>query len=143
MSKNPPNGIIKTDIGYDDLSTDDKATLQTALRRGTSRRELMGWLMASGATLMAAGSIVSGAKSALAATPKTGGSLRFAWDLHGPSDTLDPILFTSSIDYGRGRLNYNNLTRLREDLTATSGTGGRVLRQRRRHRLDLQAAQER
>ena len=93
MDKNPPNGIIRTEVGYDDLNTDDRATLQTALRRGTSRRELMGWLMASGATLMAAGSIVSGAKSARAATPKTGGNLRFAWDLHGPSDTLDPIAF--------------------------------------------------
>lgn len=75
--------------------------------------------MASGATVAAAGSIFASAQDALAATPKKGGQVRFAWDLHGPSDTMDPILFTSSIDYGRGRLTYNNLCRLGEDLTAS------------------------
>ena len=79
----------------------------TALKTGASRREVMGWLLATGMTVGAAGSIVGAAGEALAATPKKGGSIRFAWDLHGPSDTLDPILFTSSLDYGRGRLNYN------------------------------------
>ncbi|MEM9140428.1 MAG: ABC transporter substrate-binding protein, partial [Pseudomonadota bacterium] len=64
-----------------------------------------------------AGSIVTGASDAIASTPQKGGNLRFAWDLHGPSDTLDPILFTSSLDYGRGRIHYNNLTRFNDDLT--------------------------
>lgn len=103
---------------YEALRHQDKSILQTALATGASRREVMSWLMASGATVAAAGSIFASAQDALAATPKKGGQVRFAWDLHGPSDTLDPILFTSSIDYGRGRLTYNNLCRLREDLTA-------------------------
>lgn len=104
---------------YEALRPQDKSVLQTALATGASRREVMSWLMASGATVAAAGSIFASAQDALAATPKKGGQVRFAWDLHGPSDTMDPILFTSSIDYGRGRLTYNNLCRLGEDLTAS------------------------
>lgn len=104
---------------YEALRPQDKSVLQTALATGANRREVMSWLMASGATIAAAGSIFASAQDAFAATPKKGGQVRFAWDLHGPSDTMDPILFTSSIDYGRGRLTYNNLCRLGEDLTAS------------------------
>lgn len=108
------------DMDFNDLSVMDRETVKSALRRGATRREVMGYLMASGATIAAAGSIVTGANEALAMTPKKGGQIRFAWDLHGPSDTLDPILFTSSLDYGRGRLNYNNLCRMQEDLTVAA-----------------------
>lgn len=104
-------------MDFNDLSAADRESIKAALRRGATRREVMGYLMASGATIAAAGSIVTGANEALAMTPKKGGQVRFAWDLHGPSDTLDPILFTSSLDYGRGRLNYNNLCRFKDDLT--------------------------
>lgn len=103
---------------FRELGRHDQDVVKAALRSGATRREVMGWLMASGATLAMASSIVGGASDAMAAEPKMGGSLRFAWDLHGPSDTMDPILFTSSIDYARGRLCYNNLCRLQEDLTA-------------------------
>ena len=119
MKKRVTGGRIVGDLGYDNLNTSDRYLIQHALKKGATRREVMSWLIAGGATIAAAGSIVTSAKQALADTPKKGGSVRFAWDLHGPSDTLDPILFTSSIDYGRGRLIYNNLTRLREDLTAS------------------------
>ena len=102
---------------YGELSHHDRDVVMTALKSGASRREVMGWLIAAGVTVGAAGSIVGSAGKALAATPKKGGSIRFAWDLHGPSDTLDPILFTSSLDYGRGRITYNNLCRFNEDLT--------------------------
>ena len=112
MPLKPPTGI-----GFDDISSRDREVVKSALKRGATRRDVMGFLMASGATIAAAGSIVTGAQQALAATPKRGGQVRFAWDLHGPSDTLDPILFTSSLDYGRGRLLYNNLCRFNEDLT--------------------------
>ena len=87
---------------YDQLSGYDKALLETALKRGATRREVMSWLIASGATIASAGSIVTAAGEALAQTPKKGGKIKLAYDLHGPSDTLDPVLFTSSIDYGRG-----------------------------------------
>jgi peptide/nickel transport system substrate-binding protein len=102
---------------FRELSAHDQDVVKAALKSGATRREVMGWLMASGATVAMAGSIVSAASDAVASTPKKGGNLRFAWDLHGPSDTLDPILFTSSLDYGRGRIHYNNLCRFNEDLT--------------------------
>lgn len=118
MTKRFITGNDCGEVGFVDLGSTDRSLVISALRRGATRREVMGWLMASGATIAAAGSIVASATEAIAMTPKKGGQLRFAWDLHGPSDTLDPILFTSSIDYGRGRLLYNNLCRLQEDLTA-------------------------
>ncbi|MEE8286062.1 MAG: ABC transporter substrate-binding protein, partial [Gammaproteobacteria bacterium] len=117
MSNKTKVGGALGEIGYEDLSVHDQSMLRRALHRGTTRREMMAWLITSGVTIAAAGSIVTGARIALAATPKKGGNVRFAWDLHGPSDTLDPAAFTSSIDYGRGRLTYNNLTRLQPDLT--------------------------
>jgi len=111
--------IFKKGLSYNDLTGAERELLQKGLQRGTTRREMMGWLMASGATMAAAGSIFTAAGEALAATPKKGGKLSFAWDLHGPSDTLDPTLFTSSIDYLRGRSNYNNLIRINEKVEAT------------------------
>lgn len=97
------------------LSAADRETIATGLRRGATRREVMSWLVASGATIAAAGSIVTSAKTALAATPKKGGKLKFASDLHGPSDTLDPGLNTSTIDYTRGRCFYNSLCQVNDD----------------------------
>lgn len=105
------------DIQFNELNHHDRSVVETALRSGASRREVMGWLLAGGATVMAAGSVVTAASNAIAATPKRGGQIRFGWDLHGPNDTMDPALFTSSIDYARGRLTYSSLTRLQEDLT--------------------------
>ena len=78
----------------------------------------MRWLGASGIGIVAAGGIVSAAKDAIAATPKKGGRLVVAGDQHGPNDTLDPALFTSGIDYARGRTFYGSLTRLTKNLTA-------------------------
>ncbi len=118
MTKRIITGNDCGEVGFGDLGSTDRSLVISALQRGATRRQVMAWLMASGATIAAAGSIVTSATEAIAMTPKKGGQLRFAWDLHGPSDTLDPILFTSSIDYGRGRLLYNNLCRLQEDLTA-------------------------
>ncbi len=101
----------------DSLSALDQDTIKTGLHRGATRREVMTWLIAGGATIAAAGSIVSSATSALAATPKKGGKILYTADLHGPSDTLDPGLNTSNIDYCRGRAMYNSLCQINEDLT--------------------------
>ena len=102
---------------YDDLSINDKSVLDQALRRGATRREVMGWLIASGATIASAGSIVTAATEVLAATPKKGGRLIMAGDQHGPNDTLDPALYTSAVDYFRGRMFYGSLTRLTPELS--------------------------
>ncbi|MCP4181986.1 MAG: ABC transporter substrate-binding protein [Hyphomicrobiales bacterium] len=99
------------------LSGTDRETIETGLRRGANRREVMSWLIAAGASIAAAGSIVSTAQEALAATPKKGGRVKFASDLHGPSDTLDPGLNTSTIDYTRGRSFYNSLCQINDDLS--------------------------
>ncbi|MEM9232257.1 MAG: ABC transporter substrate-binding protein [Pseudomonadota bacterium] len=102
---------------YDNLAAQEQFAVRRALQQGATRREVMSWLIASGITIAAAGSIVASATDAVAATPKRGGLVRLASNQHGPADTLDPILFTQTIDYGRGRMIYNNLVRFNEDLT--------------------------
>ena len=101
----------------ENLTQADRDMITTGLRRGATRREVMTWLVASGATAAAAGSIFTSASKAFAATPKKGGKIKYASDLHGPSDTLDPGLNTSNIDYTRGRTIYNSLCQINEDLT--------------------------
>ena len=104
--------------GIDSMSAMDREAVKTKISRGATRREVMGWLMAGGATIAAAGSIVSSATSAMAATPKKGGKISFASDGHGPADTLDPGLNTSTIDYTRGRAHYNGLVQFNDDTSA-------------------------
>ena len=99
------------------LSAPDRDVIIAGLQRGATRRDVMSWLMAGGATIAAAGSIVTSAQKVLAATPKRGGKLKFAADIHGPSDTLDPALNTSNIDYTRGRCHYNGLCQTNDDLS--------------------------
>ncbi len=101
----------------DELSGADREAVKTRLSRGATRRDVMGWLIAGVATIAAAGSIVTSATTAMAATPKKGGRISFAADLHGPSDTLDPGLNTSTIDYTRGRSHYNGLVQFNEDMS--------------------------
>ena len=108
----------KFDLPKGALASKEVRLLNRLFERGAlDRREFLSGLVALGIGAGAAGAIVTGALPVKAAEPKKGGKVRFAWDQHGPADTLDPILFTSSIDYARGRLIYNNLTRLQENLT--------------------------
>ncbi len=106
---------IQTD--FDSLTAAEREPIKNALARGATRRDVMGWLMASGATIATAGSLVGAAEQALAATPKKGGSLRAAVAQHGPKDTLDPIGSEGSIDYMRSRAHYNNLVQLNDDIS--------------------------
>jgi len=108
------SSVICGEIGYTDLSAQEKNLITDSLRRGVTRREFVTWLMAAGVTMASAGSIFTSAKTAMAETPKRGGKLRWASDLHGPSDTMDPIMATSSIDYCRHRAHYNSLVQLNE-----------------------------
>lgn len=89
----------------------DRAWIETAMRRGASRREVLGWLMAGGASLASAGSIV-GATSALAQTPRKGGRIKVAGSSISPADTLDPAKQSLSTDYSRCSMFYNGLTSL-------------------------------
>ncbi|MCY4139307.1 MAG: ABC transporter substrate-binding protein, partial [Rhodobacteraceae bacterium] len=95
----------------------DIRTLQQRFRDGgISRRDFLTAMSALGVSAVAAEGYLSSA-SALAATPRKGGSVVFANNLHGPDDQMDPMLFTSGIDYTRGRATYNNLTQILDDMT--------------------------
>ena len=99
------------------LEPTDKARYRKAIEKGWSRREVLNLIMVSGFTAAAAQQIFSDQQAAIAATPKKGGSVRWAGNVQGPDDQLDPILFTSGTDYTRGRVIYNGLCQLDENLT--------------------------
>ena len=101
----------------EELSPADRDLALKMVKNGVTRRQFMGWMMAAGATAAAAGSVFTGAREAWAATPKRGGKLTFAIDVHGPKDTLDPALYTATVDYFRGRMFYGSLVRLQDDLS--------------------------
>ena len=82
-----------------------------------NRREFMQGLLATGLGVSAASALVAGTSNARAATAKKGGKIRFGWDQHGPADTLDPLLYTSTLDYTRGRANFNNLLQFNDDMS--------------------------
>ena len=94
------------------LESADGARYRKAIERGWSRRDVLKLIMASGFTASAAHLILSDQQAAIAATPKKGGSVRWAGNIQGPDDQLDPVLFTSGTDYTRGRVIYNSLTQL-------------------------------
>lgn len=92
-------------------------TFQQMYRDGhVNRREFLAAMGALGITATAAGGLLTSA-SALAASPTRGGSVIFASNLHGPDDTLDPILGTSTIDYTRANCMYNGLIQVWDDMS--------------------------
>ena len=105
------------ELKYQDLDHVDKGIVDKVVRGGYSRRDALKLMVATGITLAAAENILISGSKAYAATPKKGGSVRAASDLHGPSDQTDPILFTSGIDYARGRAVYNGLIQHANDLS--------------------------
>jgi len=107
----------KSELNYQDLTQSDKDLVAKLVRGGFSRREVLKLSMVTGVSLVAAEHLLFDGKAAIAATPKKGGSVRMASNLHGPDDQLDPILFTSTIDYTRGRATYNSLVQHANDLT--------------------------
>jgi peptide/nickel transport system substrate-binding protein len=107
----------KAELNYRDLTQSDKDLVSKLAKGGFSRREVLKLSMATGVSLVAAEHLLTDGKAVNAATPKKGGSLRMASNLHGPDDQLDPTLFTSTIDYTRGRATYNSLVQHANDLT--------------------------
>lgn len=99
------------------LAPSERARVMDMIKRGVTRRDMVKWMVAAGASASTAGSIFVGAKDAFAQTPKRGGKLIMGFDAHGPADTLDPALATQTIDYFRSRMFYGSLTRLTEKLT--------------------------
>ncbi len=100
-----------TGLEFDSLSLSDQNSLREALSRGASRRDAIKMMTAMGLSLAAAGTIVTGASNALAATPKKGGRLRVALTGGATSDILDPgqilDLYMIHLQFGQLR---NNMT---------------------------------
>ena len=80
-----------------------------------NRRDFMKAVGALGITISVAGSLLK-ATEAMAKTPRKGGSVRMASNLHGHDDQMDPIVRTSNIDYTRAHTAYNGLVQMRENM---------------------------
>lgn len=92
-------------------------TFQQMYRDGhMNRREFLAAMGALGLTATTAGGFLTSA-SALAATPTKGGTVIYANNLHGPDDQMDPVVFTSGIDYTRGVCTYNGLIQILDDMS--------------------------
>ena len=91
-------------------SCSDDATIESAIRRGASRRDLLKMMLANGVALAAAGTIFGRASQAVAATPVKGGALKAAGWSASTADTLDPAKASLSTDYVRCCSFYNRLT---------------------------------
>lgn len=89
------------------------------IRRRIGRREFLGRVSAAGITAAAAGSIITAADTALAATPKKGGKLVLGWYGHSAKDTLNPNRLTSSLDFQRAYQTMGTLVRYEPDLSLT------------------------
>jgi peptide/nickel transport system substrate-binding protein len=110
----------KSELNFRNLSQADRDLVDKMVKGGSgqvTRRDALKLAMVTGVSLTVAEQLLTDGKAVLAATPKKGGSVRCASNLHGPDDQLDPSLFTSSIDYMRGRATYNSLVQHADDLT--------------------------
>ncbi|NYZ12278.1 ABC transporter substrate-binding protein [Azospirillum sp. RWY-5-1] len=96
--------------GIHNWSKRDDLMVETAIRRGATRRELLTMLLAGGASLAAANVAFGRASSALAATPVKGGALKASGWSSSTADTLDPAKASLSTDYVRCCSFYNRLT---------------------------------
>jgi peptide/nickel transport system substrate-binding protein len=110
------NKSTKSELNYKDLTQSDKDLVGKLVKDGVTRRSALKLSVATGVSLVAAEHLLFDGKAAIAATPKKGGSVRVASNLHGPDDTLDPRLFTSTVDYMRGRATYNSLVQHSNEL---------------------------
>ena len=104
------------ELNYSELSAYEKGLVEKAVKGGYSRRDVLKLMAITGVSLAAAQNLLFTGNQAMASTPKKGGSVRMSSNLHGPDDQLDPPLFTSTIDYTRGRATYNGLIQHGDDL---------------------------
>jgi peptide/nickel transport system substrate-binding protein len=102
--------------GLPAISLSDALAIETALRRGASRRDLMRWLGAAGMSAAMAGAVIGDAGHAFAQTPKRGGRIKVASQTSSNADTVDPAKQNNQTDYTRCFTFYNGLTRLNASL---------------------------
>lgn len=110
----------KSELNFRDLTQADKDLVDKMVKGGSgnvTRRDALKLAMVTGVSLTVAEQLLTDGKAVMAATPKKGGSVRMSSNLHGPDDQLDPPLFTSTIDYTRGRATYNSLIQHANDLS--------------------------
>jgi peptide/nickel transport system substrate-binding protein len=113
---------VPGELEFFDLDSHHKSLVEKLLRKGDfrnseyTRRDALKLMMATGVTAATASNLFATGGQAMAQTPKKGGSVRFASNLHGPDDQLDPPLFTSTVDYTRGRATYNSLVQHADNL---------------------------
>ena len=88
----------------------DDRRVEDAIRRGASRRDLLTMLMAGGLSTATGSLVLTRATSALAQTPRSGGSMKAAGWSSSTADTLDPAKASLSTDCGRCCAFYNRLT---------------------------------
>jgi hypothetical protein len=92
-------------------------SLQQMHRDGRiNRRDFLKVMGALGFSAMAANELLT-ASTVLAGTPVKGGTVIMANNIHGPDDQMDPIVFTSGIDYQRGICTYNGLIQILDDMS--------------------------
>ncbi len=115
--KNGNDPVFSDELVFNDLDQGDKELVERVIRKGYTRRDTLKLMMATGVTMAAAQNLLSTGGVAMAQTPKKGGSVKAAMSLHGPDDQLDPTLFTSAIDYSRGRAHYNGLCQLDDNMS--------------------------
>ena len=99
------------------LSKADQAWVEQAVRRGASRREILGWLAAGGISLTSGAGLLASATDAVAQAPRKGGRIKVAASSISQADTLDPAKQSLSTDYSRCSMFYNGLTSLDGSLT--------------------------
>jgi peptide/nickel transport system substrate-binding protein len=85
----------QSELNYRNLTQSDKDLVTKLVKGGFSRREVLKLSMVTGVSLVAAEHLLTDGKAVMAATPKKGGSVRMASNIHGPNDNLDPVIFTS------------------------------------------------
>ncbi|RLC56405.1 MAG: hypothetical protein DRI30_05895, partial [Chloroflexi bacterium] len=110
----------QSELKFLDLTQSDKDLVDKMVKGGSgtvTRRDALKLAAVTGVSLTVAELLLTDGKAVMAATPKKGGSVRMASNIHGPNDNLDPVVFTSSIDYCRGRATYNGLVQLADDLS--------------------------
>ncbi len=105
------------DLKLSRLSPYEKGLVENAVKGGFRRRDVLKLMAVTGVSLATAKHLLFSGQKAMAEMPKKGGFVRMVSNLHGPDDQLDPPLFTSTIDYTRGRAIYNNLIQHNDDLT--------------------------
>lgn len=92
--------------------------LKNQFARGRiSRREFMGRVSAAGVTAAVATSVLGAAETARAATPKKGGSARFAMNGIQTGENLDPLASGSATAHMRAMTGWNPLVKIAADFS--------------------------